>query len=228
VRLVIGNRNYSSWSLRAWLYLRESGLDFEEIRIPLFEEGSKRRLLQYSPSGRVPVLIDGDETVWDSLAIMEWLSESRPGALQWPRDSGARALARSVSAEMHSGFLAIRDELPQNLRRRRRLDPASLSPAARRQIERVEEIWASCRERYGSGGRWLCGELSIVDVVYAPVALRFRTYEIEMSRIGHDYLASVLSLASVQEWLLAAAAEPESLDFVDRLVPAAQSPLELG
>ena len=165
LELVIGNRNYSSWSLRAWLYLRESGMTFKTIQIPLFTGSWRETLARYSPAGRVPVLIDGDLAIWDSLAIIEHLQESAPGALGWPREPRARAEARSISAEMHSGFLAIRNELPQNLRVRRERSPNELSQPCQRQIERIQTIWRDCRERYAARGKWLFGELCIADVM---------------------------------------------------------------
>lgn len=228
MKLVIGNYNYSSWSLRAWLYLRESGLDPEVVRVPLFSGDWRERLRELSPSGRVPVLLDGEATVWDSLAIIEHVRETRSGALDWPRSGSARALARSASAEMHSGFAALREELPQNLRARRPLAIESLSGAARADVARVEEIFASCREGYGHGGPWLCGAKSIVDIVFAPVALRFRSYAIPLSRHVGDYLDAVLALDSLAEWQRRAEAETERIDFVDRLVPAAEAGLRLG
>ena len=226
MKLVIGNRNYSSWSLRAWLYLRESDLAFEEVRIPLFTDEWKSQILEHSPAARVPVLVDGEVTVWDTLAIVGHLQETRPTALGWPSDPVARATARSVVAEMHSGFLAIRDELPQNVRARRRLPPAQLSHVARTQIDRVCEIWAGPHGRGGEG--WIFGEKSVADIFFAPVALRFVTYGIEVPPAAAGFMDAVRSLASVQEWEAQAAAEVESLSFVDELVPASRSPLVLG
>ena len=149
--LVIGNRNYSSWSLRAWLYLRESGLEFDEVFISLHTGNWREALAKYTSAGRVPVLIDDDVTVWDSMAIMAHLLERHPGAVGWPADPIQRALARSISAEMHSGFLAIRAEMPQNIRIRR---TAAMSDQCRAQIDRVQAIWHDCRERSGDRGQY--------------------------------------------------------------------------
>jgi glutathione S-transferase len=204
--LVIANKNYSSWSLRAWLFLRHTGVSFREIRVGLDEPDTRARIAQYSPSGRVPVLVDGDLTVWDSLAICEYLNERVPEVHGWPADREARAVARSVSAEMHSGFQALRNELPMNCRARRRVTP---SAAALADIERVRSIWESCRSRYGAGGPWLFGPFSIADTMYAPVVLRFRTYAVELDGSAAAYAHTVLSDAAMNEWLAAALAETE-------------------
>ena len=225
MKLVIGNRNYSSWSLRAWLYMTESGLDFEEIRLPLFEARWPESIARYSPAGRVPVLIDGDVCVWDSLAIIGYLRETRAGAVGWPEDRLARAYARSVVAEMHSGFLALRDELPQNIRKREVLSLDGLSSACRGQVRRIEQMWVDC-SRFD--GPWLFGDFSIADVFFAPVALRFRTYGIEVAPEAAAFMAQVEGLAAIQRWSRAAADEAESLDFIDERKPAAGSPLVLG
>ena len=227
-KLVIANRNYSSWSLRAWLYLTESKLAFEEIRIPLFTGSWKEEIARFSPGGRVPVLLDDGITVWDSMAIMEYVREQHPDAVGWPVSDHARAHARSVSAEMHSGFLAVRDELPQNLRARRPLDVSQLSAACRQQVARIDELWTDCRQQYGGAGKWLFGEFSIADVVFAPVALRFVTYSIPFGAQSGEFVDAVSNLASVQSWIEAARAESESLPFIDDLVPAKDSPLTPG
>ena len=163
-RLVIGNKNYSSWSLRAWLYLRESGVDFEEIRVPLFEGDWQRELARHTPAGRVPVLLDGDpsaqdgasdeasDRVWDTMAIYEYVQERHADAVPWPEDPTERALARSLAAEMHAGFPALRDELPQNLRRHFRLPLSELSPAARADVARIEQMWSVLRATHAERG----------------------------------------------------------------------------
>jgi glutathione S-transferase len=229
VQLVIGNKNYSSWSLRAWLYLRESGIDFEEIRISLYSDDSADRIAQYTPAGRVPVLLDDDGlVVWDSLAIIEHVRERSSGAVGWPEGAAARARAWSIAAEMHSGFLALREELPQNVRARVPVALSQLSDAARRQVERVFEIWTDCRREHGAKGRWLFGHFSIADVIYAPVALRFVTYAIPMPPEARLYVEAVAGLDSVREWLDDAELEPERLDFIDQRWPAARTPLQFG
>ena len=227
-KLVIANRNYSSWSLRAWLFLRESDIPFEEIRIPLFTDDWRENVAKYSPAGRVPVLVDGDITVWDTSAIFDYVRETHTDAVGWPAGKKMRAQARSISAEMHSGFLAIRDELPQNIRARNKRELSHLSESCRQQIVRVDDIWANCRTKYSGGGRWLFGTFSIADVMFAPVALRFVTYDIPVSDNAREFIDAVRNLGSVQEWVAAASSEPESLEFIDELVPAASSPLTLG
>jgi glutathione S-transferase len=226
--LVIANRNYSSWSLRAWLYLTESNLAFEEIRIPLFTGTWKEEIARFSPGGRAPVLLDGDISVWDSMAIMEYVREQQADAVGWPVSDRARAHARSVSAEMHSGFLAIRDELPQNLRVHREMDVSQLSAACRKQIIRIDELWTDCRKQYGGGGEWLFGDFSIADIMFAPVALRFVTYSIPLSEHAREFVEAVCDLESVQRWIETAKEESEFLPFIDDLVPAKDSPLTPG
>ena len=224
--LVMGNRNYSSWSLRAWLYLRASGIPFDEIVIPLFTDTWRHEIATYSPAGRVPVLLDGEVAIWDSLAIMETVRERIPDALGWPADPAARARARSVSAEMHSGFMAVRDELPQNIRARRQLRLEDLSADCRQQIHRIETIWSD-REHTGRGP-WLFGDFGIADVMFAPVALRFVTYGIPLNPPARAFVERVLQLPLIQEWSELCAREQHSITFIDELVPAAQSPLVLG
>ena len=216
--LVIGNKNYSSWSLRAWLFLKESGIDFEEIRIPLFTDQWQDEIDKYSPAGRVPVLVDGDLPVWDTQAIYAYVRELYPTAIGWPQEREARALARSVAAEMHAGFWGVRNHLPQNIRARRTLPPESLPAATLQEIERILFIWSDCKKRYGDSGPWLFGEFTIADVVYAPVALRFLTYDIPVSPAAKFFMDAVESLPSIQQWANDAATEVEVLEFVDNLV----------
>jgi glutathione S-transferase len=217
LQLVIGNKNYSSWSLRAWLFLKESGIDFEEIRIPLFTDQWREQIGQYTPAGRVPVLVDGNLSVWDTQAIYAYVRELYPTAVGWPEARDARALARSIAGEMHGGFLGIRNDLPQNVRARRSLSLESLSSATQWEIERVQGIWADCKQRYGEDGPWLFGPFTLADVVYAPVALRFLTYDIPVAADASFFMDAVESLTSVQQWAKDSAAEPEMLDFIDNL-----------
>jgi glutathione S-transferase len=227
-QLVIGNRNYSAWSLRAWLFLRESGVAFEEIRIPLFTAEFAETVARYSPTGRVPVLLDGDLRIWDTMSIIEYVRERHPQAVGWPEGMATRAEARSIAAEMHSGFLAIRDELPLNVRLRRRCDELALSRTAQRQIERVRSIWGACRQRFHEAGPWLFGAFSIADVMYAPMALRFVTYEISVRPPARSFIDAVTSLPAIHDWIREAAREPERIEFLDAQVPSQHSPLTLG
>ena len=206
LKLVIGNKNYSSWSMRPWLALRASNIPFEEIFIPLYTgQADKDRLLSFSRSGKVPALIDGDLTIWDSLAIIEYLAERFPEAKLWPQDRAARAHARSISAEMHSGFLPLRNECGMNLHRP--IGGIALSEDARANIARVEEIWSDCRERYGKQGPFLFGAFSGADAMYAPVVHRFRTYAVKVGRVVQAYMETMMALPAFKEWTEAGLAE---------------------
>lgn len=211
LKLIIGNRNYSSWSLRAWLALRVAGIAFEEQRIPLYLPGSKEKILAVSPAGKVPCLIDGDLHVWDSLAICEYAAETHPEL--WPADPKARAHARSVSAEMHSGFQALRTHMSMNIRRR--LPGRGRTPEALAEAARVIALWSDCLARTAAGsqscGPFLFGRFSIADAMYAPVVLRFRTYEVELPDACRAYADAVLALPAMREWIAAAEAETEAI-----------------
>ncbi|BBL70548.1 glutathione S-transferase family protein [Methylogaea oryzae] len=211
--LVIGNKNYSSWSLRPWLYLKHHGIAFEEVRIPLYREDSKAKILARSPSGKVPALRDGDIVVWDSLAILEYLAERFPATRGWPEDLGDRATARSLAAEMHAGFQALRNECGMNCRR----PPAAkdLSEAARKDVARVSQIWRECRERYAGEGPWLFGRFGIVDAMYAPVALRFHTYRLDGGPAVQAYVDHVLANPAMAEWTAAGRQESETIAAFD-------------
>jgi len=206
LKLVIGNKNYSSWSMRPWLALRASQIPFEEIFIPLYTgQTDKDRILRFTRSGKVPALIDDDITVWDSLAIIEYLAERFPEAKLWPQDRAARAHARSVSAEMHSGFMPLRNECGMNLHRPVR--SIALSEDARANIARIEEIWNDCRERYGKQGPFLFGAFTGADAMYAPVVHRFRTYDIKVGPVVQAYMETMMALPAFKEWTDAGLAE---------------------
>src|SRR6201989_3501017 len=192
--LVIGNKHYSSWSMRPWLALKACNIAFYEVSVPLYTgDADKQRILKFSRSGKVPVLVDGDVTIWDSLAIIEYIAERFPEARQlWPQDVAARAHARSVSAEMHSGFAALRNECGMNLHRP--VGSKQLSANARADIARIQESWAECRERYGKLGSYLFGAFSGADAMYAPVVHRFRTYAIGVSLPVRDYMDTMMAL----------------------------------
>ncbi len=203
--IYIGNRVYSSWSLRGWLPLKHLGVPFDEVMIPLYVDGSKDTILRQSPSGKVPALHHRGRTMWESLAIGEYLAEQFPAAKLWPEDAGARAFARSVSNEMHAGFGALRLELSINLRRiipGRRFTADALA-----QVERIKQIWRDCRARYGKGGPFLFGPFTIADAMYAPVVARFRTYEIELDAACAAYAEAIWSLPAMIAWCEAAAKE---------------------
>lgn len=209
--LVIGNKNYSSWSMRPWVALRAAGVAFDEVVIPLYaSDDSKRRILEFTPSGKVPALIDDDITVWDSLAIIEYAAERFPEAHFWPKDRAARALARSVSAEMHSGFVALRTECGMNLHRPVRAK--ALSEDALANVARIQDIWSECRNRFGQGGPYLFGAFSAADAMYAPVVTRFRTYAIAMNAVAQAYMAAMEAHPAFRAWTEAGLAESWMID----------------
>ena len=206
LKLVIGNKNYSSWSMRPWLALRACNIAFDEIFIPLYTgQADKERILSFSRAGKVPALIDGDITVWDSLAIIEYVAERFPEARLWPEDRAQRAHARSICAEMHSGFLPLRIECGMNLRRPVRA--ITLSADASANIARIEQIWLECRERYCAFGPFLFGPFSAADAMFAPVVHRFRTYAIGVAPEARTYMETMMALPAFQEWTTAALAE---------------------
>ena len=204
--LVIGNKNYSSWSLRPWLLMKQMGIPFGEILIPLYRPETSGRILQYSPSGKVPALREGERVVWDSLAIAEYLAEMFPRMNLWPEDPEARARARAISCEMHSGFTALRSELPMNIRRA--CSPVPMSPAAHAEARRVQQIWRECRDRYGKDGPYLFGRFSIADAMYVPVVFRFYNYSVERDETALAYQETLFAMPSLQEWIAAAKTEP--------------------
>jgi len=213
--LVIGNKNYSSWSLRPWLLMRHHGVAFDEIRLPLDTPEFVSGVARWSPSGRVPVLHRGDLVVWDSLAICEYVNEVFLDGAGWPREESARAVARAVSAEMHSGFQALRNAMPMNCRKR--LRHFEVAQDVRRDIARITQLWRDCRARYEAGGAFLFGALSIADAMYAPVVLRFRTYGVALGDVEQRYADAVLGLPAMREWLAAAEAEGLPLPKYDAI-----------
>ncbi len=204
--IYIGNKNYSSWSLRGWLMVKQSGIEFDEVVIALDEPTTRETILRHSPSGAVPAIRHADRTVWDSLAIGEYLAELAPQAGLWPADPAIRALARCVSAEMHSGFAAMRQHFPMNMRST--FSDRFPTAAAQADINRIAAIWRDCRRRFGGTGQFLFGEFSIADAMYAPVCSRFRTYKIEMDEVGQAYCDAIWAHPPLQEWLQAARKEP--------------------
>lgn len=207
LKLVIGNKNYSSWSLRPWLAMKVAGIAFTEERIPLYGPASKEKILAYSAAGKVPCLVDGGLRVWDSLSICEYLAEKNPAL--WPQDRSARAVARSISAEMHSGFQNLRTHMSMNIRKKH--PGKGRTPEVLAEIARIIGMWAGCRAQYGAQGPFLFGSFSIADAMYAPVVLRFRTYEVELPPEARTYSDAVLALPAMQDWIAAAVTETESL-----------------
>src|SRR6266702_4783189 len=200
LKLVIGNKNYSSWSMRPWLALRANNIPFEEIFVPLYTDNKadKDRLLSFSGAGKVPALIDGDVTVWDSLSIIEYLAEKFPRAALWPEDRAVRAHARSISAEMHSGFMALRSECGMNLHRPVRA--VALSDDAQSNVARIQAIWTECHQRYGKDGPFLFGGFSGADAMFAPVVHRFRNYAIPVQGDARHHVDAMNSLPAFAEW----------------------------
>ena len=212
-KLIIGNKNYSSWSLRPWILMKQIGIPFEEVRIPLFEKGYKDEILKYSPSGKVPALCSGSLTVWDSLAICEYVAEVYPEKKCWPEETTARSMARSVSHEMHSGFFEIRNTLPMNCRKQIELNEIPLELQS--EIDRICEIWRSCRQLFSNEGNFLFGQFSIADAMYAPIVLRFKSYGIRVGEREGAYMKAMMSLNSLREWVAEAVNEKESIPEYD-------------
>ncbi len=208
--LVIGNKNYSSWSLRAWIALTHTGAAFDELRIPLDTPETGARMLRHSAAGKVPVLHDGDVTVWESLAICEHLAERFPEARLWPEDAAARAHARAVSCEMHAGFASLREGMPMNCRAA--LPGRGQSPEVDRDVARISAIWRRCRERFGGAGDMLFGAFTVADAMFAPVVSRFVTYAVELDPVSRAYVDAVSALPAMKAWVAAARAEAERIE----------------
>jgi glutathione S-transferase len=201
--LILGNKAYSSWSLRPWIALKQAGIPFEEIVIPIYMDGSSEAIRKYSPAGKVPILKDGGFTVWDSLAIIEYVAEKYPKL--WPSDPKARAVARSISAEMHSGFVPLRKLCTMNTRRH--YPNFELTDEVRDNVKRIDQIWSETRAEYGKGGPFLFGAWSGADAMYAPVVTRFTTYDVKLSKTSQDYCDAVLALPAMKDWYADAAKE---------------------
>jgi glutathione S-transferase len=203
LHLIIGNKNYSSWSFRPWLAMKAAGIAFAETVISLEAKDFKSRVRELSGAGRVPVLIDGEVRIWESLAILEYLAEKFPAANLWPQDSAARAHARAVASEMHAGFLPLRRHLPMNVARPVKLRP--LDDGALADVTRIDSIWSECRAKFG--GPFLFAAFGAADAMYAPVVWRFHTYGVEVSAAAHAYMAAVMALPAWAEWREAARRE---------------------
>jgi glutathione S-transferase len=218
LQLIIGNKNYSSWSLRPWLAMRVAGISFEETLISLDTPDFKDRVRALSGAGKVPVLIDDNTRVWESLAILEYLAEKFPGL--WPAQERVRAHARAIAAEMHAGFLPLRRHLPMNIRRR--VKQRSLDQGAAADAARIDAIWNECRAQFGGGGPFLYGAFCAADAMYAPVVWRFHTYAVEVSPTARAYMDSVIALPASREWREAALREPwvlphDEVDWPDEM-----------
>jgi glutathione S-transferase len=206
LQLIIGNKNYSSWSLRPWIAMKVAAIPFEETVIPLYEPGSREQVLKFSPAGKVPVLIDGDMHVWESLAILEYLAEKFPKAGLWPADARARSHARVVANEMHGGFMPLRRNCPMNM---------WLPPKKRPQgdevldnVRRIDALWSDCRARFGQNGPFLFGAFGAADAMYAPVVARLHSYGLGVGEVARTYMTAVMALPAWREWRAAALKEP--------------------
>jgi glutathione S-transferase len=204
--LIIGNKNYSSWSLRAWLAMRVAGIAFDEKVIPLYEPGSREQVLIYSPAGKVPVLIDGEVHIWESLAIIEYLAEKFPEARLWPSEPGARSHARVVASEMHAGFGALRRACPMNLWLPVKPRPQGNEVMA--EVARIEALWSDCRARFGRSGPFLFGAFCAADAMYAPVVARLHNYGLGVGKTARTYMDVVMGLPAWTQWREAALKEP--------------------
>jgi len=207
IELIIGNQNYSSWSLRPWLFLQHHGIEFELTKVALFSPQMEQELESFYSNNKVPVLKSDGEIIWDSLAILEFLAESYPELQGWPSDARARAVARSACAEMHSSFMDLRNELPMNCRRLFR--SFKLSAATQHDVDRILSLWRYCRKHFASAGPWLFGEFSVADCMYAPVVLRLRGYDVQLDPVSAAYVKTVTDSPALQAWLAAARDEPE-------------------
>ncbi|MGZ5915160.1 MAG: glutathione S-transferase family protein [Hyphomicrobium sp.] len=209
-RLVIGNKTWSSWSLRPWLAMRRAGLPFDEINVRLRLPDTKAQILKHSPSGMVPTLIDGELAIWDSLAILEYLAERHPEAELWPREASARAIARSAAAEMHSGFGPLRQHCSMDVFIR--APQATLPDEVAANVQRIVALWRECRSKFGDVGPFLFGRFSAADAMYAPVASRFRSYVPDLAPYGDDgtaqaYVETIFAMPEMAAWIEGARAE---------------------
>jgi glutathione S-transferase len=207
--IYLANKNYSSWSLRGWLMLKQTGATFDEFVIPLYEPRSRPEILRHTPAGKLPTLVHGQVTVWESLALGEYLAELFPAAGLWPKDRAARAHARAISHEMHAGFLPLRRHFPMNMRK---IFDRAVIPEAQADIDRITAIWRDCRKSFGTGGDFLFGSFGIVDAMYAPVVSRLLTYKVPLDSESEAYAAAVTAWPAYQEWLAAARREPMVID----------------
>jgi len=205
LHLVIGNKNYSSWSMRPWIAMKVKDIAFDETVIPIYHPGSKEKFLAHSPAGKVPILHDGEVRVWESLAILEYLAETFPAAQLWPADAAARAHARAIANEMHAGFVPLRRHCPMNIRRP--VKKRELTPEVAANVARIDQMWSECRARFGAGGPFLFGPFTAADAMYAPIVSRLHTYAVDVSRTARAYMDAIMGLPAWAEWTAAALKE---------------------
>lgn len=204
--LLIGNKRYSSWSLRPWIAMKVLGVEFSEVLLPLYQPGSSEQVLRYSPTGKVPALIDGPTVVWESLAILDYLADRFRGLPMWPNELPARGMARAVAAEMHAGFVPLRRHCPMNMMRDR-TKPRDIPPDVQANVARIDALWTQAREQFGKGGPFLFGAFSAADAMYAPVVSRFASYSISVGRASKDYMDVMMALPAWKEWEASARTE---------------------
>lgn len=209
-RLYIGNKAYSSWSLRPWILMTHFGVPFEEVVIPLDQPTTRDDILRHSPTGRVPALATDGLVIWESLAIVEYLADEHPDLPMWPTDRAARGIARSISCEMHAGYGALRTACPMNMRRPVRAIP--VSDAVKADVDRIEQLWSTTRQAFGQDGPFLCGEFSAADAMFAPVVNRLHVYDLAQGKAARDYMEAVMALPAWTAWRAGAEAEPWFLD----------------
>ncbi|MCV2401830.1 glutathione S-transferase family protein [Marinomonas sp. C2222] len=212
MKLIIGNKNYSSWSLRPWLALKAFGVSFEEVKLGLFTDNFYSELAKHSTVGKVPVLVDGDTNVWDSLAICEYLNEAYLNHQGWPKDQQQRAQARAFVAEMHSGLFAVRGEMPMNCRAKKKI---TLSENAEKEVLWIDNTWTALRKQHDSQGDFLFGPFSLIDAFFAPVVFRFNTYGISVSSESQAYIQAILAHPAMQEWLQASIEEEATIEVAE-------------
>ena len=210
ITLIIGNKNYSSWSLRPWLAMRQAGIPFDEKVIALWLDGAKEEILANSPAGKVPILRHGGTVVWESLAICEYLAEQYPDAGLWPEDPAIRAVARAVSHEMHGGFIPLRRAMPMNCRASK--PGKGMEEGVADDIARVTAIWRDCRDRFGGNGEFLFGDFTIADAMFTPIVSRFTTYGVEADPVSKNYMDAIQALPAMQAWNEDAKAEPWTVE----------------
>ncbi|MEI8634474.1 glutathione S-transferase family protein [Vibrio sp. PP-XX7] len=209
MKLYIGNKNYSTWSLRPWIMMAKSGISFEEIKLPLDTPQFYDVLRTVNPTLKVPCLVDNDLTVWDSLAICEYINDAYLSGAAWPENVAEKAKARAIAAEIHAGFTALRNEMPMNIRATRHVE---LSEGAQKDVQRIEQIFEQQMTQYAGRGGWLFGAWSIADAMYAPVVMRFMTYQIELTPLAQTYMKQVLSCAQLKAWIDAALLETDIVE----------------
>ena len=215
LKLIIANKAYSSWSLRPWILLAHFKIPFEEIVIPLDQPDTRKKILKYAANGKCPSLHDGDVAIWESIAIVEYVAEKYPDKAIWPRNKAARALARTLSAEMHASFQALRQHCPTNFRRPVR--KRELTPEVEADVARIEEAWAGARKTFGAAGPFLFGRFSAADAMFAPVVNRLHVYDVKVKKATRDYMDAVMALPAWKAWIKDAEAEPWRLDKYDSI-----------